>query len=194
MSESKKHLKIFTDGGCSGNQNDENFGGWGAVLQYGRHQKEMSGGERDTTNNRMELTALLRAFEAITKTGQEIEVYADSKYLINCFREKWYAGWIKNGWKTAGKKPVENQDLWKALIPYLEKHKIKFYSVKGHINLNSKKLDFDSLFDDFVKQNERYFTPDDFKYIIEMNNFADALANKGIESVKLLEPRVEGDD
>ena len=192
-----KPLKIFTDGACSGNQNAENFGGWGAVLVYGGHQKELFGGEANTTNNKMELTALLRAFEAIKKGGQHVEVYSDSLYLVNCFRERWYWNWLKNGWKTAGKKPVENQDLWKAIIPYLEKHTIKFYNVKGHINLNGKKTDADALYSEFTETNGAFFTKDDFIYIVGMNNLADTLANEGIESIKpapLFDLRVEGDE
>ena len=185
-------LKIYTDGACSGNQNDENFGGWGAVLEYGEHRKELFGGEPDTTNNRMEMTALLRAFEAVKKDGQTIEVYSDSSYLIDCFRKKWYENWLKNGWKTANKSPVENRGLWESIIPYLGKHRIEFYRVKGHINLNSKKLDLDSLFSDFLKWNsgpsvnqlKEPFTLDGFRYIVEMNNLADKLANEGIASVK----------
>lgn len=180
----KTPLKIFTDGACAGNQNEENFGGWGAALVYGGHQKEIFGGEADTTNNRMELTALLRAFEAIVKDGQSIEVYSDSSYLVNCFRSRWYENWRQNGWKTSAKKPVENRDLWESIIPYLEKHQIRFFRVKGHINLNSKKTDFDSLYREFMELNNGPFSPDDFRYIAEMNNLADALANKGIESVK----------
>jgi len=177
-------LKMFTDGACSGNQNVENFGGWGAVLVYGKHQKELFGGEPDTTNNRMEMTALLRAFEAVTKEGQQVELYSDSSYLVNCFQKKWYQTWLENGWKTADKKPVENRDLWESLLPYLNKHNIKFYRVKGHINLKSKKIDLDALFNKFLETNEDYFTKDDFIYIVEMNNLADALANRGIASVK----------
>jgi len=177
-------LKIYADGACSGNQSDENFGGFGAILEYGSHQKEIFGGEPNTTNNRMEMTALLRAFEAVKKERQSIQVFSDSSYLINCFKEKWYENWLKNGWKTSGKKPVENQDLWEAILPYLTKHQIKFYRVKGHIDLNSKKLNIDALFSDFLETNGGFFTPDEFKYIVEMNNRADALANKGIASVK----------
>ena len=179
-----KSLKIFTDGACSGNQSAENFGGWGAVLVYGEHQKELSGGEADTTNNRMELTALLRALEAVTKDGQNMEVYSDSSYLVNCFRKKWYQNWLDNGWRTAGKKPVENQDLWKAIIPYLEKHRIKFFNVKGHINLKGKKTDIEALLGEFLETNGGAFTRDEFIYIVEKNNQADALANSGVDSVK----------
>ena len=96
-------LKVYTDGGCSGNQNDKNIGGWGAILEFGAHQKELYGGEINTTNNRMEMTALLEAFKAIKKPNQIIEVYSDSGYLMDCFRDKWYLKWIKNGWQTTSK-------------------------------------------------------------------------------------------
>jgi ribonuclease HI len=177
-------LNIYTDGACSGNQSDENFGGYGAILEFGEHRKEIFGGEQNTTNNRMEMTALLRGFEAIKKESQRIRVFSDSSYLVNCFKKQWYENWRQNGWKTAGKKPVENRDLWESLLPYLERHKVQFYHVKGHINLNSKKLDIDALFEDFTASNESGFSIEGFKHIIQMNNLADALANKGIEEIK----------
>ena len=109
-------LRIYTDGGCSGNQKEENLGGWGAVLEFGpgggAATKELYGSLPNTTNNRMEMTALLEAFRAIKKDGQTIQVFSDSSYLMDCFRKKWYVNWQKNGWKTAQKKPVENRDLW----------------------------------------------------------------------------------
>ena len=92
-------LRIYTDGGCSGNQSDENIGGWGAILEFGENKKELRGGELNTTNNRMEMTALLEAFRALKKEGLEIEIFSDSSYLMNCFREKWYETWRRNGWK-----------------------------------------------------------------------------------------------
>ena len=128
-------LRIYTDGGCAGNQSDENLGGWGAILEFGQAVKELYGSEKNTTNNRMEMTALLEALRAVKKENQEIHVFSDSSYLMDCFRKKWYVSWQKNGWKTAGKKPVENQDLWKALLPYIEIHRMTFYRVKGHVNL-----------------------------------------------------------
>ena len=146
-----KILRIYTDGGCAGNQSDENLGGWGAVLEYGSAVKELHGCERNTTNNRMEMTALLRAFEALKKDGQTIQVFSDSSYLMDCFRKGWYKNWQKNGWKTSGKKPVENQDLWQALIPYLDRHDIRFFRVKGHVNLNSQVTDLDKLYAKFVE-------------------------------------------
>jgi len=179
-----KILRIYTDGGCAGNQNDENLGGWGAVLEFGSASKELFGCERNTTNNRMDITALLRAFEAIKKEGQTIQVFSDSSYLMDCFRKGWYKGWQKNGWKTSKKTPVENQDLWQALIPYLDRHEIRFYRVKGHVNLNSQVTDFDELYEKFLEWNGADFSYEDFMYVTEKNNQADALANKGIDSLR----------
>jgi ribonuclease HI len=176
-----KAINIYTDGACSGNQHDENIGGWGAILEYGRHQKEIFGGEVNTTNNRMEMLALLRAFQAITKDNMSINVFSDSSYLMNCFREKWYKGWMRNGWKTSKKTDVENRDLWEELIPFIDKHHINFYRVKGHVNLNSKSVNLSALYKKFVEWNGDSFSMDDFTYITEMNNKADELANKGMD-------------
>ncbi|MEG0291662.1 MAG: ribonuclease H [Anaerovoracaceae bacterium] len=177
-------LKIHTDGGCSGNQNDENLGGWGAVLEYGQHQKTLFGSEINTTNNRMEMTALLEAFRAITKENQVIHVFSDSSYLMDCFRKKWYVNWVKNGWKNASKKPVENRDLWEGLLPYLDKHNISFFRVKGHVNINSSSTDLNKLYSKFIEWNGNQFTYDDFIHATEMNCLADELANKGIDAVR----------
>lgn len=177
-------LKIYTDGGCSGNQSAENFGGWGTILEFGEHKKEFYGGEINTTNNRMELTAVIEGFKALNKDGQTIEVYSDSAYVSNCFREKWYESWEKNKWRNAAKKSVENQELWKELLALVRKHNVSFYRVKGHVNLNSKATDFDKLYEKFVSWNGSRFTFDDFKYVTEMNNRADELANLGINQVK----------
>ena len=177
-------LRIYTDGGCAGNQSDENLGGWGAVLEYGDASKELFGAEANTTNNRMEMTALLEAFRAIKKDGQKIQVYSDSGYLMDCFRKKWYLNWLSNGWKTSKKTPVENKDLWQELLPFLEKHRISFFRVKGHVNLNSETTDFEKLYDKFCQWNGEGFTFEDFKYVTEMNNRADALANRGIDSIR----------
>ena len=177
-------LRIYTDGGCSGNQSEENLGGWGAILEYGAAVKELHGAEENTTNNRMEMTALLEAFRAIKKGGQRIHVFSDSSYLMNCFREKWYVKWQTNGWKTAGKKPVENRDLWEALLPFLEEHEISFYRVKGHVNLNSKVTDFNKLYEKFCEWNGTEFSHEEFEYITEKNNRADELANIGIDELR----------
>ena len=177
-------LRIYTDGGCAGNQSDENLGGWGAVLEYRSAVKELHGGEANTTNNRMEMTALLEALRAVTKEDQKIQVFSDSSYLMDCFRKKWYEGWQRNGWKTAKKTPVENQDLWQELLPFLSRHDIRFYRVKGHVNLASQVTDFDKLYEKFREWNGDEFTYEDFEYVTERNNRADALANEGIDELR----------
>lgn len=177
-------LRLHTDGACSGNQNDTNLGGWGAILEYGEHTKALFGAEANTTNNRMEMTALLEAFRAITKDAQEIEVFSDSAYLMDCFRKKWYATWLKNGWKTAKKQPVENRDLWEALLPYLDRHTIRFYRVKGHINMDHPATNMEAHFQKFREWNGRDFSYEDFLHVVEMNHRADALANQGVDSLR----------
>ncbi|NLT48937.1 MAG: ribonuclease HI [Clostridiales bacterium] len=179
-----KTINIYTDGACSGNQNDTNLGGWGALLEYGDHSKELFGGEENTTNNRMEMMALLNALKALKKTGQTISVFSDSSYLVNCFREKWYENWQRNGWRTSKKTDVENRDLWEALFQLINQHQISFYRVKGHVNLQSPKTDKQSLYDKFIQWNGPHFTMDDFISITEKNNRADHLANKGIDTLR----------
>ncbi len=178
-----KLVNIYTDGACSGNQLDENLGGWGAVLEYGDHEKTLFGGEANTTNNRMEMIALIRALEALSREGLRIRVFSDSSYLMNCFREKWYEKWLKNNWMTSNKSPVENKDLWESLLSHLNKHEFEFYRVKGHVNLSSKKINLDSYYNKFIEWNGPSFDFDDFLYVTEMNNRADDLANKGIKSL-----------
>ena len=123
-----KHVLIYTDGACSGNPGP---GGWGAVLLYNEYKKEISGGEPDTTNNRMELTAAIQAL-SLLKESCEVDLYTDSTYLCNGFSKQWVDQWIRNGWKTSAKKPVENQDLWKELIRLNSEHQITFHWDKGH--------------------------------------------------------------
>lgn len=171
-------LRIYTDGACSGNQNKDNVGGWGAVLEFGKHRKELYGGQYNTTNNRMEMTALLEAFRALKLENQTIQVFSDSSYLMNCFRDRWYVKWQRNGWKNRAGGDVENRDLWEELLPYLDRHKISFFRVKGHVNLSSKAVNIDSLYEKFREWNGEEFTREDFLYVTEMNNRADALANQ----------------
>lgn len=177
-------LRIYTDGGCSGNQNDENLGGWGAIMEFGTAKKELYGSEANTTNNRMEMTALLEALKAIKKENQQIEVFSDSGYLMDCFRKKWYVNWLNNGWKTAAKKPVENQDLWQQLLLFTDRHDIRFYRVKGHVNLNSNTTNLEKLYEKFTEWNGAQFSYEDFIYVTEKNNRADELANKGIDELR----------
>ena len=120
-------VEIFTDGACTGNPGP---GGWGAILRAGTQEKELSGGERATTNNRMELTAAIRAFEAL-KVPTEVTISTDSRYVMDG-ATKWMANWKRNGWKTADKKPVKNEDLWRALEAAAAPHKVTWRWVKGH--------------------------------------------------------------
>ena len=133
---------------------------------------------------RMEMMALIEALSALKKTRQTIEVFSDSSYVMNCFREKWYVGWLKNDWKTSSKKPVENRDLWEKLLALVNEHQISFYRVKGHVNLNSKSTNLDALYEKFIQANGVQFSYEDFLYITEKNNRADALANEGIAQAK----------
>lgn len=124
---------IYTDGGCRGNQHENNIGGWGAYLQFEDRVKEIYGGVTNTTNNRMELTSCIKALELIANNRSvPVEIYADSAYVVNGMKS-WVTGWIKNGWMNSKKKPVENQDLWKRLWELHLKHdSIQFIKVKGH--------------------------------------------------------------
>ena len=120
-------IDIFTDGACSGNPGP---GGWAAILRTGAHEKELSGGEKATTNNRMELMAAISAFEALTKPC-EVDLHTDSQYVQNGI-SGWIKGWKKNGWRTADKKPVKNADLWQRLDAAVADHEVKWHWVKGH--------------------------------------------------------------
>ncbi len=136
----RTRIIVYCDGACSGNQSAHNVGGWGAVLSYHSTVKEIHGGERDTSNQRMELTACIRALEGITSATIPVDVYSDSAYLVNCMREQWYATWQKNGWRNSKKQPVENQDLWKKLLALIDARSINFHKVTGHagVRLNER--------------------------------------------------------
>jgi ribonuclease HI len=122
-----QHVEIFTDGACSGNPGR---GGWGAILRMGTVEKELSGGEINTTNNRMEMTAVIKALEALTRPC-EVSLYTDSKYVMDG-ASQWLRGWKARGWKTADRKPVKNVDLWEPMDALLKTHKVTFHWVKGH--------------------------------------------------------------
>lgn len=123
-----KKVTIYTDGACSGNPGK---GGWGSILIYGDVVKELSGGEDNTTNNRMELKAVIEALKAL-KSPCDVEIYSDSAYVVNAFAQKWIDNWIKNNWKTADKKSVKNVDLWQELLVLIKTHNVTFKKVKGH--------------------------------------------------------------
>ena len=122
-----KSVILYTDGACRGNPGP---GGWGVWFQHGKHKKELFGGEPESTNNRMELTAAIRGLAALSSPW-EIELYTDSKYVLQGITE-WMPDWKKRNWKTAAKKPVKNVDLWKQLDTEASRHKIDWYWVKGH--------------------------------------------------------------
>ncbi len=123
-----KTVEIFTDGACSGNPGP---GGWGAILRYNEHEKELSGGEEQTTNNRMELSAVIAALSAL-KEPCEVSLYSDSKYIIDAVTKGWALKWKSNNWVKADKKPALNSDLWEKLLELLAVHKVDFIWVKGH--------------------------------------------------------------
>ena len=123
----EEHVEIFTDGACKGNPGP---GGWGAILRLGKHEKELWGSERETTNNRMELTAAIRALEAL-KRPVGGRVYTDSQYVLKGISE-WIHGWKRNGWKTADRKPVKNADLWQQLDALSRPHRLEWVWVRGH--------------------------------------------------------------
>ena len=123
-----KTVEIYTDGACSGNPGP---GGWGAILRYGGHEKELSGGEAMTTNNRMELTGVIAALEAL-KESCTVELWSDSKYVIDALDKGWAVKWRQNGWKKPDKKAALNPDLWERLLDLTEKHEMRYHWVKGH--------------------------------------------------------------
>lgn len=123
-----KKVHIYTDGACSGNPGK---GGWGAILVYGNAEKELCGASPETTNNRMELTAVIEALKAL-KEPCEIVLTTDSKYVCDAITKGWVYSWKNNGWRKADKKPALNVDLWEELLPLLDSHKVEFNWVKGH--------------------------------------------------------------
>ena len=123
-----EEVTIYTDGACSGNPGP---GGWGALLMYKDTKKEISGGKEETTNNVMELTAVIEGLKLL-KFPCKVKLYSDSAYVVNGFNQKWIYGWIKNGWKNSSKEPVKNKELWQELYDLTKVHEVEFIKVKGH--------------------------------------------------------------
>ena len=123
-----KTVTLYTDGACSGNPGP---GGWGAILEYQGNEKELSGGESSTTNNRMELTAVIAGLSAL-KEPCVVELYSDSKYVIDGLQKGWAEGWKKRGWVKSDKKPALNPDLWETLLELTHVHQMRYHWVKGH--------------------------------------------------------------
>ncbi len=133
-----KEITIYTDGACSGNPGP---GGWGAILEFGPHRKELSGGEAHTTNNRMELSGVIFALKAL-KEPCLVDLYSDSKYVIDALEKGWVYNWERNNWIKKDKKPALNPDLWKELLMEIRRHKVTFHWVKGHAdNPNNNRCD-----------------------------------------------------
>ena len=119
---------IYTDGACSGNPGP---GGWGSILMYKENKKEISGAKENTTNNVMELTAVIEGLKLL-KFPCKVKLYSDSAYVVNAFEQKWIYGWLKNGWKNSSKEPVKNKELWQKLYDLTKIHEVEFIKVKGH--------------------------------------------------------------
>jgi len=124
----QKRVTIYTDGACSGNPGP---GGWAAILMFGEHERVVTGYEKQTTNNRMELLAVIESL-AVLKEPVRAAVHTDSSYITNAFNQKWIEDWLRRGWKTSNKKPVKNRDLWERLIELTKTHTVEFVKVKGH--------------------------------------------------------------
>ena len=203
-----KPVNFYTDGACSGNQNEENIGGWGAILEYGDTVKELHAGEVNTTNNKMELDAVINAFRQLKRDSLTIRVFTDSSYVANCFLNRWYVNWRRNGWKNKKGQPVENRDRWEELISMVEKNDVTFFRVKGHVDLDSAKTSAEKMYRKFIEDNRgnmvlldedaeclaaadgsdplkpARFDMNAFRKVIEMNNRADELANIAMDEMR----------
>ena len=125
---SMKTVQLYTDGSCLGNPGP---GGWAALLKFGKHEKLISGNEPESTNNRMEIMAVIQGLRALSEECI-VQIYTDSQYVMNAFEQHWLEGWQKNNWRTSQKKPVKNQDLWQEMVEVTKKHQLKWTWVKGH--------------------------------------------------------------
>lgn len=128
MNQEFKQVELFSDGACSGNPGP---GGWGAILRFKGIEKELSGGEKATTNNRMELMGVIAGLESLKEPCQ-VNIFTDSQYIANAFLKNWLESWQKNGWKTAAKKPVKNQELWERLLVQASRHTLAWNWIRGH--------------------------------------------------------------
>lgn len=176
---SKNKIYIATDGACSGNGKDVSPGGYGAVLLYGEHKKEISGGLPKTTNNEMELTAVVEALSAIKK-DLPVVVYCDSAYVVNCINEGWYKKWYVNGWRSSKKEPVANKKIWQQLLFQYERlTNAEFIKVKGHLDLSDDaaiKKWLNKLNQVSQKSGGRKISESEYLMALELNARADELA------------------
>lgn len=138
MSKTLPTVILYTDGACSGNPGP---GGWAALLLWQGKEKEMTGGSHNTTNNRMEMMAVIEGLKALKKPCH-VKIHSDSALIVNTFKKGWIQNWIKKGWKKSDKKPVENQDLWEAMLKAMKPHKVEWIKVKGHAdNMLNNRVD-----------------------------------------------------
>jgi len=180
-----KTVEIFCDGACSGNGKEINAGGWGAVLIFQDISKEIYGGAPQTTNNIMELTAVIEGLKSLKSKDLIVTIYSDSAYVVNCFQQGWYHKWLLNGWKNSKKEPVENKLLWQELIHLVESfYSLNFYKVKGHLDLD-KPSQVKKWYENFNKTNQLNISLDEYLRISKLNHLADQLANTGMAPYKI---------
>lgn len=176
-----KEVIIFTDGACRNNQAEQNVGGYGALLLYKGKEKEIFGGAINTTNNVMEMTAVIEALRQLKQKDLRVAVFSDSAYIVNAFQERWFDKWRLNGWRNAKKEPVENRALWEQLLELTESFsEVSFYKIKGHLKENSK--EYGTWYDKF---NEQFaIDRDTFRQYIQNNQRVDELANRGASQME----------
>lgn len=134
----KKTVIVYTDGACSGNPGP---GGWAALLQWNKNEKEITGGAHDTTNNRMEMRAVIEALTALNQSCH-VKIHSDSALIVNAFKQGWIDGWLRRNWRKANKKPVENRDLWEEMLTAMQPHDVEWIKVKGHAdNVRNNRVD-----------------------------------------------------
>ncbi|MDF2841683.1 MAG: hypothetical protein K0R00_109 [Herbinix sp.] len=176
-------VNIYADGARRGKE--PNFiGGWGTILEAQGQRKEIWGGLVGASNNQMEMTAVLEGLKAIKTNEASIKVFSDSAYIVNCFRDKWYETWLKNGWMTSQKKPVENKQMWLEILKLVSKFtSVTFFHIDGHISL--KKPDEVAEFHKkFNQKNNVKFSLEEFIHVAENNARVDVLAGQGAEDIK----------
>lgn len=177
-------IEIFTDGACSNNQDKENSGGYGAVLLYEGIEKRISAGEKNTSNNRMELMAVIEALKKLKRKDISIRLYSDSAYIVNCINEKWYVNWRKNGWKTSAKEPVLNKELWGELLTLYESFKeIRIIKIKGHINYNNESS-LKAAYSKLKPEEKVGLGLSEYKRLLSYNAIADKLATEAANSLE----------
>lgn len=173
-------IRIFADGACRGNQEERNVGGYGALLIYGKHQREIHGGEANTTNNVMELRAVIEALKLLKRHDLPVVIYSDSAYVVNAFQQRWVDRWRLNDWRNAAKKPVENRELWEELLKEVERNQsVAFRKIKGH--LSEKDASLKKWYEAFRQQEE--VSEEEFRRYLRYNQRADELANQGADEV-----------